>query len=492
MEDYINFLKSKLENLEDIYFREINISNNKVTLIFNDALVDTSVSSNFVIRSIVNILSNNTQKEYNEKSLKEKIEYNLNGEYIDLENKISINKIKEIDIEKDNVFNYILSGFVVIILSDKVYVVEAKANLSRGISEPTNENSVRGAKDSFIENIMTNVGLVRKRIKSPNLVYNEQELGVQTKTKVGIMYMSNIAKKELVNLIKEKISKINIDGILDINYIQEYVEEKNESDFPVSINTERPDIVSYYLLQGRIAVLVDNSPFVLILPTFFEDFINNIDDMYQKSKNVTLTKFIRYVCLVLTIMVPSLYLALITFDQESIPTDLLVSFATQREGVPFPAFVEAALMIFAFEILRESDLRSNKMSGNTLSIVGALILGDAAVSAGIVSPIMIIVVALTMISGLTFSDINVVNALRKWRIIFMLLASLCGLIGIAIASIFFVTTLSSTNSYTKAFTYPVAPLNIAELKRNVFTRISIPEDNKRQRILTNNLTKSRR
>ena len=200
------------------------------------------------------------------------------------------------------------------------------------------------------------------------------------------------------------------------------------------------------MLQGRIAVLVDNSPFVLVLPAFFEDFINNIDDMYQKSKNVTITKIIRYVCLILTIMVPSLYLALITFDQESIPTDLLVAFSSQREGVPFPAFVEAGLMIFAFEILRESDLRSNKMSGNTLSIVGALILGDAAVSAGIVSPIMIIVVALTMISGLTFSDINVVNGLRKWRIIYMLLASLCGLVGIAIASIFFVTSLSSTNS----------------------------------------------
>lgn len=492
MKDYINYLKSKLENLEDIFFREINILNNKVTLIFNDALVDTSVSSNFVVRSIVEVLSNVDDEKYSEKSLKEKIEYNLNGEYIDLESYIAINKIKKIDIEKDNIFNYILSGFVAIILSDRAYVVEAKANLSRGITEPSNENSIRGAKDSFIENIMTNVGLVRKRIKSPNLVYNEQEIGVQTKTKVGIMYMSNIAKKELVDLLKEKISKINIDGILDINYIQEYIEEKNESDFPVSINTERPDIVSYYLLQGRIALLVDNSPFVLILPAFFEDFINNIDDMYQKSKNVTLTKIIRYVCLVLTIMVPSFYLALITFDQESIPTELLVSFATQREGVPFPAFVEAALMIFAFEIIRESDLRSNKMSGNTLSIVGALILGDAAVSAGIVSPIMIIVVALTMISGLTFSDINVVNALRKWRIIFMLLASLCGLIGIAIASIFFVTTLASTNSYTKAFTYPVAPLNIAELKRNLFTRIAIPEDNKRKKILTNNLTKSRR
>ena len=191
-------------------------------------------------------------------------------------------------------------------------------------------------------------------------------------------------------------------------------------------------------------------------------------------------------------MVPALYLALITFDQESIPTALLISFSTHREGVPFPAFVEAALMVFSFEILRESDLRSNKMAGNTLSIVGALILGDAAVSAGIVSPIMIIVIAITMISSLAFNDINLINGLRKWRIIYMLLASLCGLIGIGIATTLFVTSLVSTNSYTKTFTYPVAPLNVTEVKRNLFSRLSISEDDKRQKILTNNLTKSRR
>ena len=184
-------------------------------------------------------------------------------------------------------------------------------------------------------------------------------------------------------------------------------------------------------------------------------------------------------------------MSLITFDQESIPTELLTSFAAQREGVPFPAFIEAIALIFAFEILRESDLRSNKITGNTMSIVGALILGDAAVSAGIVSPIMIIVVALTTISGLTFSDINVVNALRKWRAIYMIFASLCGLIGMAMATILFVTSLVSTNSYTKSFTYPVAPLNMTQLKKSLFTRMAIPKDNKRQKILTNNITRSR-
>lgn len=494
MNNLVEYIKSKCENLDDMYFRKMNIKNREVWVIFNDALVDSSLASNFVIRSIVEVLNNTADEVSGEcDSLKEKIEekLNINKSKIELENSIAINKIKKLDKEKDNVFKYILSGYVVIILEDELYAMDAKASLSRSISEPVNENTIRGAKDSFVENIMKNVGLIRNRIKTEDLVYKENEVGTKTKTKVGIMYISSIAKKDLVNLIEEKINNIVIDGILDVNYIQEFIEEKSESDFPVSINTERPDVVSYYLLQGRIAILVDNSPYALILPSFFEDYINNIDDVYQKSKNVTLTKIIRYVCLVLTVVVPALYLALITFDQESIPTDLLISFSTQREGVPFPAFVEAALMIFAFEILRESDLRSNKMSGNTLSIVGALILGDAAVSAGIVSPIMIIVVALTMISGLAFSDINLVNGLRKWRIIYMLLASLCGLVGIGIATTLFVTSLVSTNSYTKTFTYPVAPLNITEVKRNLFSRLSISEDNKRQKILTNNLTKSR-
>ena len=323
------------------------------------------------------------------------------------------------------------------------------------------------------------------------MLYKEQEIGTKTKTKVALMYISDIAKKDLVDYVQKKISKIEIDGILDVNYIQEYIEEKNDSDFPVSINTQRPDVVSYYLLQGRIVILVDNSPFVLILPAFFEDFVNNIDDLYQKSKNVTITKIVRYISLIITIITPALYLSLITFDQESIPGDLLTSFAAQREGVPFPAFFEAAAMIFAFEILKESDMRANKVSGNTLSIVGALILGDAAVSAGIVSPIMIIVVAITTISGLMFSDINIVNALRKWRIIFMLFASLCGIIGMGMAFTFFVTSLVATKSYTKPFTYPVAPFNYTEASKNLLSRIKIPKDNKRQKILTNNLTKSR-
>lgn len=492
MDNYIEFIKARCKDLNDIYYRNIQIEKMRVFIAYNEALVDSNLISNYVIRSIVEILKDKSNEDTNNISLKEKIEKQLGQSNVNLENYIAINKIKKIEKDSDDVFLYLMSGFVLLVLDNSVYVVEARGNLYRGISEPAGENSIRGAKDSFVESIIKNVGLIRNRIKTEELVYAENIIGKKTKTKFGIMYVNTIAKQDLVKYVEDKLKNIDIDGILDVSYIQEFIEEENEADFPVSITTERPDVVSYYLLQGRIVVLVDNSPYALILPAFFEDFFNNIDDYYQRKSNVFLTKIIRYICMILTVMTPAIYLSLITFDQESIPTDLLISFTSQREGVPFPAFVEAIIMIFAFEVLRESDLRSNKISGNTLSIVGALILGDAAVSAGIVSPIMIIVVALTVISGLTFQDINIINALRRWRIVFLIFSSLCGLVGIAIASTFYITSLVSTNSYTKSFTYPLAPLNEIEAKYNILSRSFIPKNVNRQKILTNNLTKLRR
>lgn len=255
------------------------------------------------------------------------------------------------------------------------------------------------------------------------------------------------------------------------------------------ISSERPDLVSFYLLQGRIALVVENTPFVIIIPAFLNDFINNIEDYYQKDLNVVITKFIRYLAFIITIITPALYVALITFDQESIPTQLLLSFSTQREGVPFPAYIEAFIMIFAFEILREGDYRVPNTGGSTLSIVGALILGDAAVSAGIVSPIMIIVIAITTISGLMFTDISMANALRSWRIIFLIFSSIAGLVGVGVACVLLISKLASTTSATKPYTYPIAPFNFDTISKNIIKRTNISKDMKREKILTNNLTK---
>lgn len=491
MNEIVEKIKQKAVNLKDVYFRKITYEDKVVHLIFSEAMVDTQLVSNFVIRSINDILRDKAKESEKENSLKEKILKRLNEDNLNIEDKISIGKVNRVSFNTEDIFKYIFSGFVVIIIIDEIYVVEARQNVGRAIIEPSTDSSIRGPRDSFVENIMQNLALIRNRVKSSNLLYKEQEIGRRTKTKCALMYIEDVAKEEIVKKVEEIINEIDIDGILDVNYIQEYIEVDNESAFPVSITTQRPDVTSYYLLQGRIIIFVNNSPYALILPAFFDDFINNIDDVYQKSKNVTVTKIIRYISMVLTIMIPALYLSLITFDQETIPTKLLISISSQRENVPFPAVVEATMMIIAFEILKESDMRANKISGNTLSIVGAIILGDAAVSAGIVSPIMIIVVAITTISGLIFSDINVINAFRRWRIIFMIFASLCGIVGMGMATIFFVTSLTSTVSIGLPFTYPVAPLNITESIKNLFTRIKIPKDKTRQKILTDNLTKGR-
>ena len=489
MNKIVEDIKERAKNSSDVFFREVAYKDKRVYLILSDAMVNTEVVSNFVVRSINEILRNTqTDKELD---LKSKIEKRLNGDSINFENEIAISKIKKIDISKEDIFKYIFSGFVVIVYEQEVYIVEAKQNNSRSIMEPSTDSSVRGSRDSFVENIMQNLALIRNRIKNEKLLYKEQEIGRRTKTKCAMMYIEDIAKPELVNFIEEKLNGIDIDGILDVNYLQEFIEKENDSSFPVTITTQRPDLVSYYLLEGRVIILVNNSPYALVLPAFFDDFINSVDDLYQKSKNVTITRIIRYISMLLTILVPALYLSLITFDQETIPTKLLISISSQRESVPFPAVVEATMMMLAFEILKESDMRANNISGNTLSIVGALILGEAAVSAGIVSPIMIIVVAITTISGMLFSDINVINAFRRWRIIFMIFASLCGLVGMGIATVIFVASLVSTYSTYLPFTYPVAPLDITESMKNLFTRIRIPKDKTRQKILTNNLTKGR-
>ena len=456
-EDIVNYIKTSTSNSKDIAYRKVQVLDSIIYVVYSETLTSTDRISDFVIRSIKEIsyedikkerlnkvqneldtyIDDNLEVDKNKINKKQRIYDNLNkkmGRFEitpeDILNKltenIAISNVKEIDLKEDDIFYYLFSGFVCIIYNKKIIVAETKATLDRAINTPMIENNIKGPKDAFTENYQSNIGLIRKRIKSEKLVLEENKIGRRSKTKIGILYVSDIARKDLVNYIKNKLKKIDIDAILDSNYIMEILEDSNKTTFPTMISTERPDLVSYYILQGRIALVVENSPFVLVLPAFIDDFINNIEDVYQKSSDVILTKIVRYIAFFVTIFTPAVYISLITFNQEAIPTELLLSFVAQRKGVPFPAFFEAILMILSFEILREGDYRVPNVTGSTLSIVGALILGDAAVSAGIVSPIMIIVIAITTISGLMFADINMANSLRLWRLILLIFAAVAG------------------------------------------------------------------
>lgn len=489
MKNLVEKIKEKTKESSDIIFRDLDVEGKKITLVFVDSMISSSYLSDFVIRNLSQILSEPLQCQEEKIKVLRKKDKNINID--NLQDCIVACRTKRIDLDKDDIFYYLYSCFTLIIQGEDVVAVETRGNIDRQTPQITTENNIKGSKDAFSENYQNNVALIRKRLKTDKLVLEENKVGVRSKTKIGIMYMSDIAKEDLVEEVRKRIKKIDIDAILNSNYIIESIEEGTETDFPTIISTERPDLVSIYILEGRVAIIVENSPFVLILPSFLEDYISNVADYFQKSRNILFTRIIRYLAFFITIVTPGLYVALITFNHQSIPADLLLSFSAQRDGVPFPAGMEALLMITAFEILREGDYRVTNMSGSTLSVVGALILGEAAVSAGIVSSILIIVVAISALSGLVFAEVNVTNAVRNWRVLFLLYGSIGGILGIAVVSLLFMTKLCSITSFGKPYTYPIAPFNITKIENDFIKRKTINQMRNRYKTLTDNLTSRR-
>ena len=472
----ILFLSAKDSNNEisDIIYREKIVCNKKIYIIYNEPLTSSDKISDFIIRSLNSISS----KKISSKILLKKIS-----------NDISNFKYEIID-NYDALCFYLHRGFTIILIEGEkeAIVLETKGDIKRGISTPDSEFTVRGAKDAFIEDYQTNIGLIKKRVRSNDLWIDNVTIGKYTSTQIGIISVNGIVKKELVDIILKKIKKIDIDGILNSDSLKNLIEKENKNAFPTILTTERPDIVCRALLEGKVAIVVDNSPYVLVIPALLNDFFKTSEDIYGKSLNVSFTRIIKYIAFFIALLTPAVYIAITTYNQEMIPTDLLISFATQRDGVPFPAFFEAIIMMIAFEILRESDLRVPSSSGSALSIVGAIILGDAAVSAGIVSPIMIIVIAITAISSLPFSELDFINALRWYRLIFMLGAAFLGIIGILVVFILFLTKLSSTKSFGKPYLIPFAPTYKEGLKNSII-KLPLKMSNKRRSYLSDNTIK---
>ena len=260
---------------------------------------------------------------------------------------------------------------------------------------------------------------------------------------------------------------MDVDGLIDSGPIRDYLSKKNKSVFPKIISTERPDLCTQAILNGKIVIIVENSPFALIIPGLLVDIFHVSEDNYQEPANVTITRILKFLGFIITLLTPAIYIAITTYNFQVIPNNLLTSIAIQRQGVPFPTAIEVLTMLITFEILRESDIRMPNQMGAAVSIVGALVLGEAAVSAGIVSPIVVIVIALTSVSGLIFTDIDVVNAIRIWRFIFVISATLLGLIGLLIAVIMFITKLASIEYLDTPYLSPFSPFNLKSQKNAI-------------------------
>lgn len=390
----------------------------------------------------------------------------------------------------DEVEYYITNGFTLIFYKNDIIAIETRADINRSVQTPEVEQSLYGPKDAFVENYQINLGLIKRRIKSKNLKIKEIDIGRKTTTKVGILYMEDTADNKNVDYILDVLSKVDVDGILDSGELAQYFIE-NKSTFPTVTSTERPDKVSRNLLEGKIAIVVDTSCYAIILPAFFADFINPPIDIYNKNISFNSLRILRMICFFLTIIVPGYYIALINYNQETLPTTLLLNFSAQRANVPFPSIVEAFIMLFICEMLRESDMRFPSSYGSAISILGALILGEAAVSAGVVSPIMIIVIAFTFITSLMFIEFEMINAIRTFRIIFLLLAAFFGIYGVVIATFFFIIHVCSLKTLKKPYFYPIAPFDKYFFKK-LFIKSDLYKDTKRSKLVAKkNITKQR-
>lgn len=464
-----NKIKKINGNSPDITTRKINIGHKQVGYIYLESVSSDDKISDFLVKSITRLKKTSYLDNF------------FTNLYEQLKNNIVNSKMKVID-NYDDMFYYLSSGFTIVLVNgfNKGIALETRETLDRGVTEPTTETSIRGPKDSLTENFNKNIGLIRKRIKDSNLWFKETKVGRRTKTKVAVGYIKDIADKDKVDIVLKKIKNIDIDGILDSGYIRDFLTNDERSSFPTVISTERPDLVSAALLEGKIVVLVENTPFALIMPGVLANFIHAPEDNYQKAINVSLTRILRFIAMLITIMAPGLYIALTTFNQEIIPDTLLISLAVQRAGVPFPTSFAIIILMATFEILRESDMRLPETMGTSISIVGALVLGDAAVNAGIVSPIVVIVVAITSVTGLLFSDMDIVNAFRWWRFLFIIFSTVMGAIGFIVAGIIFITKLSSIEVLDVPYLSPFSPLYTKSIKESI---VNLPRNKAKLRPL---------
>lgn len=368
----------------------------------------------------------------------------------------------------------ILNGFAILVVDrhDKVLSFAIDNIETRSISEPSTQTIIRGPKDSFTESISTNISLIRRRIKNPKLQFEEYIIGTDSRTKVSLAYINGIVNQGILQEAKSRIQSINLHAVLDSGNIEEVITDKSFTPFPLIFNTERPDVIASNLMEGKIGIIVDGSPFVLSIPAVLIDFFQSSEDYYQPFLMSSFIRMIRYVSFMVALILPSLYVAVTTFHHELLPTDLLISIQAQREGVPFPAVIEILIMELTFEILREAGVRMPRAVGQTVSIVGALVIGQAAVEAGLVSNVLVIVVAFTAIASFVSPIYNFSISTRLLRFMLIFAAAIVGLYGILLFLIVMVAHLAGLRSFGVAYLTPVAPL-IMEDQQDVFIRFPI-------------------
>lgn len=358
----------------------------------------------------------------------------------------------------------ILDGNVLLLTNSRSggLVLNVPKQIQRSIEEPDNESVVRGPKEGFVESLKTNIVLLRKKIKSPNLKIQAMKIGRITQTEVAIAYIEGIVDSDVLKEVRRRLSDIDVDSILETGYLEQYIQDYRYSPYPTIGNTEKPDVAAGKILEGRVAIFCDGTPHVLTIPFLYIENLQTSEDYYIKPLNASFLRLLRLTGLILSTLLPGLYVALSTYHQEMLPTVLLISIAGAREGVPLPALAEALLMGIMFELLKESGTRLPRAIGSAVSIVGALVIGEAVVDAGLVSAPLVIVTAITAVAGFIIPPLT--EATTLFRLLFTILGGVLGLIGMTCGIFLVFVYTVSLRSFGVPYTAPITSSSENNLK----------------------------
>ena len=396
---------------------------------------------------------------------------------------IAFSKVSEPEDEETLIEN-ILNGFCAVLFNgtDKVLVVECAKWYVRTPSEPPTSAVIEGPREGFVEDFITNMALIRKRLKTPNLCIDKTKLGKETNSQVRIIYLKDVADPKIVKRVKEKLSEINIDGIVDSHYIAEFLTKGKHTIFKQIGSTEKPDIATAKILEGRVAILTDGSPIVLTVPFLLLEDLQSSNDYYTTPSRATVLRFMRLMAALVGILLPGLYVALLTHHIKAIPIKLLITISNSIQGLPLTPLIEMIFIIFLFEVLYEASLRMPRYMGLSLSVVGALILGDTAVKAGLVSPPAVLIIAITGVMSYTLPEQSAQISLL--RFIFTILGGLMGVFGLIVGAIFLIGYLVNMDSFGSPYLAPFAPYIRSDLQDG-FHRHSIREMKNRPKSIPN-------
>jgi spore germination protein KA len=448
IEDNIQFIQKQFNfpDNTDIMIRELVIENeHKVFLAYLDGMVARDTLNNFIIRPLLN---NVKLERITDKCSFEDIAYNV----------IEVNQLKKVT-QSDIVISEILSGNTAIYINNCNYyiVCETRGYEKRPVDKPQVESVVKGSQEAFNENLRTNITLVRKILRTRDLTAEMIHIGDRNNNQCSILYIKSLANSTLVDEVRRRLKGIRTDFVLGDGYLEQYLEENPWSIFPAILSTERPDRTASHILEGKIAIMAEGTPFALIVPVTLFTLMHSPEDTALRWQYGFALRLIRMFAIFVASMLPGLYVALTYFHREMIPTDLLIAIAKARENVPFPTIFEVILMEASFELIREAGIRIPGIIGNTIGIIGALILGQAAVQANLVSPVLIIIVAFTGLGNFAIPDFSVAFGVRLMRIAYIIAGAMLGFVGISLIMIVSAALLSSKKSFGVPFLSSLAP-----------------------------------